>query len=839
MVAYGITRALPPALEPLRALAADMRWTWSHAADHIWRALDPEAWAALENPWMLLQAVPRERLDRLASDPSLTHEIQRLDEARRQYVVDGGWFASAHPGVELRRVAYFSMEFGLGEALPLYAGGLGVLAGDYLKAASDLGVPVIGVGLLYQEGYFRQTIDAQGGQHELYPYNDPSSLPIAPVMAGDGRWLRVELDFPGRTLFLRVWQAVVGCARLYLLDSNDPLNSPADRSITGKLYGGSPDVRFLQEVVLGIGGWRLVDLLAVDVDICHLNEGHAALAILERARCFMTHGQVSFREALWATRAGNVFTTHSAVPAAFDRFGPGFIDQHVAYLRIYAEKLGVPLSTLLALGRRDPDDTSEPFNLAFLAMRGSSSANGVSALHGSVSRHLFRELYRRWPEAEVPVTHITNGVHAPSWDSPQADRLWEKQSGKQRWLGALTDITRDMATIGDEELWCCRNEARHALIASVRRRLERQLRVRGADEPTVSHARQVLDPDGLTLGFARRFTAYKRPTLLLHDRARLIALLEDRTRPFQIVIAGKAHPDDLQGKQMIAEWMELARDPRARDRVVFVEDYDMSLAQEFVRGVDLWLNTPRRPWEACGTSGMKVLVNGGLNISELDGWWAEAYTPEVGWAIGDGRVHDELAWDAAEADQLYHLLESEIVPEFYARDERGFPVRWLARVRASMSVLTPRFSTNRMVRQYVDTVYLSAAERLNKRAGSGAKLARELAAWEQAVERGWNAVRFGALEVCAGRDGWLFSVDVDAGPVDPGMLRVELYADATGEQPVTRVLMARTGAATVSPATYGAFVATSRPASDFTPRVVPFHPDAIVPMEIQLVHWQR
>lgn len=831
-------RALPPTLEPLHDLAADLRWTWSHAADHIWRALDPEMWAVTENPWMLLQDVPQERLEQLAADPAAVHEVQRLAEARQEYLAEGGWFATAHPGDALRGVAYFSMEFGLGEALPLYAGGLGVLAGDYLKAASDLGVPVVGVGLLYQEGYFRQTIDAAGRQHELYPYNDPVSLPVAPLLASDGRWLHVELEFPGRRLHVRAWQATVGRVRLYLLDSNDPLNIPADRGITAKLYGGSPDVQFLQEAVLGIAGWRLLDSLGIPVDVCHMNEGHAAMAVLERARCFSRRAGMSFHEALWATRAGNVFTTHTALPAAFDRFEPGFLEQHLPYLRIYAGRLGITLPELLALGRRNPTDAAEPFNLAWLALRGSISANAVSALHGGVSRQLFRELYPRWPEAEIPVTHITNGVHTPTWDSPQADRLWESRCGKDRWLGTLAASGRAMAGVGDEELWSFRTEARHALVEAVRRRLARQLRIRGADDAAVERAQQTLDPETLTLGFARRFAEYKRPTLLLQDRERLLRLLLHPARPLQIVVAGKAYPGDDSGKRMVEQWVQLAQDPRVRDRVVFLEDYDMSVAQELVRGVDLWLNTPRRPSEACGTSGMKVLVNGGLNVSELDGWWAEAYAPSVGWAIGDAAVHEDPEWDAVEAEQLYRLLEEEIAPEFYERDARGIPARWLARVRTSMATLAPRFSTNRMVREYVDTEYMPAAERLHARVGDDGRLARELARWEEGVRRGWDGVSFGTLVVSAERDGYLFSITLHPGRLDPCTLRVELYADAVGAETKVQLPMARL-AESDEGTVYSVFVATERPPSDFTPRVMPVHRHAAIPMEATWIRWQR
>lgn len=838
-----VSRVLPDALEALSDLALDLRWTWSHAADHLWRHLDADAWVASENPWLLLRDVAQEKIDRMAADATTVGELNRLVEARRAYLESGGWFGSAHDIEKVRGVAFFSMEFGLGEALPLYAGGLGVLAGDYLKAASDLGVPVVGVGLLYQEGYFRQAIDAQWRQYETYPYNDPTSLPIVPVLASDGSRMHVDLEFPGRMLRLRVWQAQVGRARLYLLDSNDPDNLTVDRGITSKLYGGDPDVQFQQEAVLGIGGWRVIDALGLDVEICHLNEGHAAFAVLERARCYMKRSgspACSFREALWATRAGNVFTTHTAVPAAFDEFGPKFVERYMPYIAIEAEKLGITTDELLALGRRDPGNRLEPFNLAFLAMRGSASANGVSALHGDVSRHLFEALYPRWPQAEVPITHVTNGVHTPTWDSAAADRLWEARCGKDRWLGDLADAARGIDGATDDELWACRAHARQELVENVRARLVRQLAVRGADQDIVSRARRALDPTTLTLGLARRFTEYKRPALLLHDRERLVRLLTNRDRPVQLLVAGKAHPADVGGKEMIRAWVELAQDARVRDRLVFLEDYDLTLAQELVRGVDVWINTPRRPWEACGTSGMKVLVNGGLNVSVLDGWWAEAFSADVGWSIGDGGALGDEARDAADADQLYRVLESEVASSFYERNAAGMPTRWVARVRASMRELAPRFSANRMVREYVSRLYVPAAGRYRERSEDDASLARELARWEDAINRHWDGVRFAGLDVRAQRDGHRVTVDVELEALDPAMVQVELYADAGDGEPMSRIPMRRAASGDGTRyAVYSACVTTTRPASHFTPRVVPYHPNASVPAEASQVLWAR
>jgi len=674
-------RDLPAGLHALGELALDLRWTWSHEADALWERVDAEAWSRTQNPWTILQDISAERLQALAADASFVAELKRLVLTRRAYLDAPSWFSSAHDTAALSGVAYFSMEFGLGEGLPLYAGGLGILAGDFLKTASDLGIPVIGVGLLYQEGYFRQIIDSAGVQHEAYPFNDPGSLPIEPAHGPDGAWLRVALDLPGRTVSLRVWQALVGRIMLYLLDANDPLNSPADRGITGKLYDAGSETRISQEVVLGVAGWRVVEALAPKVEICHLNEGHAAFAVLERARACMRRSGLSFREALWATRAGNIFTTHTPMAAGFDRFPTDALAKYARYVEGFLAEAGIGLDEFLALGRAGSGDENEPFNMAYLAMRGSMLTFGVSRLHGRVSRHIFQPLFPRWPEEEVPIGHVTNGIHVPSWDSPGADGLWTAACGKERWRG-LPDALPDLiASLSDEQLWAMAGEERHTLIQQVRARLARQLGSRGYPPEVVAQAANVLDPNALILGFARRFTGYKRPNLLLRDPARLARLLNDPARPVQLVLAGKAHPADDVGKEMIREWIDLAQRPEFRPRVVFLEDYDMALAQELVQGVDVWVNTPRRPWEACGTSGMKVLVNGGLNLSERDGWWEEAYAPELGWAIGDGREHPDDKADAEDAEALYVTLEQEVVPEFYTRDAAGMPRRWLERVR--------------------------------------------------------------------------------------------------------------------------------------------------------------
>jgi starch phosphorylase len=824
--------------EILTELALDLRWSFNHSADQLWERIDPELWDLTHNPWVVLQTVSRERLQSVIADANFQKLLADVHRGKQIAEQPEGWFQQAHPNSGLSAVAYFSMEFMLSEGLPIYSGGLGNVAGDQLKTASNLGVPVIGISLLYQQGYFRQEIDAQGQQQALYPFNDPGQLPIQPLRQPSGEWLRLSIDFPGTKLWIRTWQVQVGRAKLYLLDTNDPANIPAHRGITSELYGGGPELRLKQELVLGIGGWRLLRTLGLQPEVCHLNEGHAAFAVLERARSYMADNNQPFDLALAITRAGNLFTTHTPVEAGFDRFPPGLVEW---YLRRYAEEgLSISLQDLLALGRRDRSDSSEPFNMAYLAVRGSGAVNGVSRLHGQVSRRILQALFPRWPEVEVPVTYVTNGVHMPTWDSAGADRLWEAACGKERWREVAEGMEEDIRKVSDSDLWQLRADGRTSLVHYVRKRHARQLAGGGASSGDISQASQALETDTLTLGFARRFAPYKRPNLLLHDPQRLLRILTNRDRPVQLVLAGKAHPQDLEGQNMIRQWVEFAHRPEARSRVVFLSDYDLLMAEQLVQGVDLWVNTPRRPWEASGTSGMKVLVNGGLNLSELDGWWAEAYSPEVGWAIGDGREHgDDPSWDAAEAETLYGILEREIIPEFYMRDDRGIPRGWVARMRESMARLTPIFSTNRAVRQYTDEHYIPAAAAFRRRAEKRGSLAANLLNWQAQLAKHWSTVRFGSATVEQKEGQFVFHVQVFLDDLDPEAVRAELYADRqNAKAPVLQPL--NRGERLVGSAngfTYTALIPATRPAADYTPRLVPKHSGAFVPLEAPFILW--
>ena len=826
--------------DSLAELALDMHLYWNHSADEVWRQLDPALWELTYNPWVVLQTISRDQLHRALAEPVFRKKVDELLRDKRHEEGSPAWFQQNYSQGPLTGVAYFSMEFMLSEALPIYSGGLGNVAGDQLKTASDLGAPVVGVGLLYQQGYFRQVIDQDGAQQALFPYNDPGQLPIMPLREPDGEWLRLELTLPGYSVWLRAWQVQVGRVKLYLLDSNDPANFPARRGITSELYGGGPELRLNQELVLGIGGWRLLNALGLKPEVCHLNEGHAAFAVLERARTFMEETGQPFEVALAVTRAGNLFTTHTPVTAGFDRFSPVLIEH---YLGWYAQnKLGISLHDLLALGRRNPNDSLEPFNMAYLAVRGSGAVNGVSRLHGQVSRRIFQPLFPRWPEGEVPVGHVTNGVHMSSWDSEETDALWTGSCGKDRWLGTLETLEADLRGLPDYRLWECRASARQSLVDYVRERLSRQLEAAGASPEEVEGAKHLFDPNALTLGFARRFASYKRPNLLLHDPERLLRILTDPRRPVQLIIAGKAHPADRTGQAMIQEWTQFIRRDEAHNQVIFLSDYDMLLTGQLVQGVDVWINTPRRPWEACGTSGMKVLVNGGLNLSELDGWWAEAYRPEVGWALGDGREHDgDPAWDAAEAESLYDLLEQEVIPEFYTRDENGIPTAWVARVRESMAQLTPRFSANRTVREYTEQHYLPAAAAYRERAADKGAVGRQVVDWQQALEQRWARLRFGEMKVESGGEQHAFDVQLYLDDLDPQAVRVELYAEgANGDGPV-RLEMKRfrplTGAA--GGYVYSASVPADRPSTDYTARMIPHYSGVAVPLEAAHILWQR
>ncbi|MGO9741230.1 MAG: alpha-glucan family phosphorylase [Roseiarcus sp.] len=841
---------LPPRLKGLDFLATDLRFTWSYTTDYLWEKLDPDLFAITRNPWLVLLSTSSEKLQELAEDDEYCEKIAwllRREEASR---TAPRWFSERHGGGVLESIAYFSMEFGLSESLPIYSGGLGLLAGDHLKAAHDLGVPLTGVGLLYQNGYFRQAIDKDGAQIAYYPANNVSELPIIPARDKDGRRLRFELALPGRSLYLRVWQAKIGLITLLLLDTNDPANDPVDRCITTELYGHGDELRMRQEILLGIGGYRVLQALGMRPQVLHLNEGHAAFAVLERARRYMSERAVDFELALTMTRAGNLFTTHTPVEAGFDRFDPALVRQ---YLRGYAEGvagrgdegcLNITFDRLLALGRRDPNDASEPFNMAYLAVRGSNAVNAVSRLHGEVSRRIFAPLFPGWPLAQIPVGHVTNGVHVPTWDSAASDALWTKAIGKQGWMGDLEGMSERISQLPDGDVWQLRADNRAALVKYVREHHARQLRRDGAvGDEAMEQSRHLFDPNVLTLGFARRFATYKRPNLLLADPERFARILTNPQRPVQMVVAGKAHPADEPGKAMVRQMLQFMQRPDVRPHLVFVPDYNINVAEQLTQGVDVWINNPRRPFEASGTSGMKVLVNGGLNLSELDGWWAEAYEPGLGWAIGDGQEHgSDPDWDRHEAEQVYELLENEIVPSFYHRNERGVPEKWVGKVRSSMAKLTPYFSTNRMVREYVGAYYRPLAEAYEGRVARNGAVGAQVFGWRHNLKTFWNTVHIGEAQIERRDDNYLIKVSLLLGEVPPEAVRIEVYAEPEdGANAAFCTAMKREGEliGATNGFTFAATAPSGRPLSDYSIRVIPMNPNAAVPLEARQILWKN
>jgi starch phosphorylase len=707
-------RAKESLSERLQELSRNLWWTWNPEVIALFRDLDPALWRRVNhNPIALLKALDPQALEEKARDLSIDSRIHFAFRRLAEYLGHTQTWAHTHAGpLRTKPVAYFVAEFGLHESLPLYSGGLGLLAGDTLKSASDLGVPFVGVGIFYAQSYFQQRLDERGNQIEEYGTTDVELLPLNRAMGSDGRPLLVSMEMAQRTVHAAVWHANVGRASLVLLDSDVPENAPEDRTLTYRLYAGDRRTRLRQELVLGIGGLRAMRALGIHPGVLHLNEGHSAFSLLERVRERMEEDDLSFEDAARETALRTVFTTHTPVEAGHDRFDPALVEEHLGWLR---ERLGLSREAFLGLGRVDPRSSSEPFCMTVLALKLSRRANAVSSLHGHVSRRMWQGLWPGRPEAEVPIGHITNGVHLPSWVSPTMSRLFERHIGRE-WASRVThlDAWAGIERMDDTELWEVHSNQRHQLVDFVRRRVARQVERRGGSQDELERVRRMLDPQALTIGFARRFVPYKRASLLWFDLDRLARILSDTRRPVQIVFAGKAHPQDEGGKQIIREIFQLCRDPRFVGRVAFLEDYDINVARHLVQGSDVWLNTPLRPLEACGTSGQKAAVNGVLNLSVLDGWWAEAYDGRNGFAIGEGDVHALTeVQHRRDAEGLYRVLETEVIPLFYERDADGLPVEWIARMKHSIVTLPARFNADRMLMNYVRDCYLPAAGALS------------------------------------------------------------------------------------------------------------------------------
>ncbi|UNO39853.1 glycosyltransferase family 1 protein [Streptomyces sp. MST-110588] len=751
---FTVRPVLPEPLRPLSDLARNLRWSWHPETRDLFQAVAPEEWQRCGgDPVRLLGNVSAERLTELAEDRRFLRRLTAAADDLHDYLAGRRWYQTA-PQAELpAAIAYFSPEFGITAALPQYSGGLGILAGDHLKAASDLGVPMIGVGLLYRHGYFRQSLSREGWQQEHYPVLDPNELPLELLREGDGTPAQVAIALPaGRRLRSYVWQARVGRVPLLLLDSDVEENAPGERDVTDRLYGGGSEHRLLQEMLLGIGGVRAVRTYCrltghPEPEVFHTNEGHAGFLGLERIRELTGAGGLEFDGALETVRAGTVFTTHTPVPAGIDRFDRELVARHFGD---DGELPGVDVERVLALGMETyPQGEPNLFNMAVMGLRLAQRANGVSTLHGQVSREMFAGLWPGFDPEEVPIISVTNGVHAPTWVAPEVFRLGARQIGAGRTEDALSvgDSRRwsAVAEIPDAAVWDLRRVLREQLVEEVRRRLRDSWRQRGAGAAELGWIDGALDPDVLTIGFARRVPSYKRLTLMLRDRDRLMDLLLHPERPIQIVVAGKAHPADDSGKRLVQDLVRFADDPRVRHRIVFLPDYGMAMAQKLYPGCDVWLNNPLRPLEACGTSGMKAALNGCLNLSVLDGWWDEWYEPDFGWSIptADGSAIDEHRRDELEAGALYDLLEARVAPRFYDRDATGIPQRWVEMVRQTLVTLGPKVLAGRMVREYVERLYAPAARAQRVLTP---EVAGELARWKARVRAAWPQVTVDHVE---------------------------------------------------------------------------------------------
>jgi starch phosphorylase len=846
---FTVSPFLPERLQPLRRLAYNLWWSWSFEAVDLFRQLDEDLWEETNhNPALMLGTINQARLQVAAEDEAFLAYLQRvIEEFDRHVELPGSWFDRArHPFPEGTTIAFFSLEYGILDCLAMYSGGLGVLAGDCLKSASDLGVPMVAVGLLYQEGYFRQYLAADGWQQESYPIHDFYNLPLELERKEDGTPLTIEVDFPGRQVSAQIWRAQVGKVPLFLLDTNIPLNQPPDQDITDELYGGDGEMRIQQEVMLGIGGLRALRALGIEPTLCHMNEGHSALLVLEQIRCLVQEKGLSFAEAHELAGACNVFTTHTLVPAGIDKFPPALMEK---YFGDYYRTMGLSQEEFLALGRQDPTAQTSPFNMAVLALKHASYTNGVSRLQAKIARGMWQGVWPGVPEEEVPIGVINNAIHPSTWVSEEMHQLLTRYLGP-RWTRECSNpaLWQRVTRIPDSELWRAHERQRERFVAFTRQRLRNRLEEQGASPSDILQATEVLNPEALTIGFARRFATYKRAGLILRDVERLARILSDEERPVQIIFAGKAHPQDNPAKGIIRQVVQLSRQEQFRRRVVFLEGYDMAVARYMVQGADLWLNTPRRPLEASGTSGMKAAVNAVLNLSVLDGWWAEAYVPQIGWAIGRGEEYeDPQIQDDVESGALYDLLEREIVPLFYDRGPDGLPRRWLARMKAAMQRICPFYNTNRMVRDYAVSLYLPAARHRQRLAAQDMASARSLAQWKAALREAWPDLRIESLEetvppsLTVG-DKLEVRARVHLGALTPEDVSVELYygpldpqRHITGGDTAAMACEESLGegthlfAGTLSSRTSGRY--------GYTLRILPRHPDLVRPSEPGLIHW--
>lgn len=846
--AFEVVAELPGPLQPLRQLARNFRWTWHHPTRDLFREIDRNLWAKVEhNPVQLISQLSKARMDALMADSVFLAKLDACAKDLNDYLSGETWFQKNYPEeVDKTLIGYFCAEFGVSEALPIYSGGLGVLAGDHLKAASDLGIPLVGVGLLYSRGYFRQFLTPDGWQQEHYPQYDFYELPLTLVRADDGSALRVEIEFPDRLVTCQIWRADVGRVPLFLLDSNVLENAPNDQGITDTLYGGDEEMRIRQELILGVGGMRALKAIGLKPTVCHMNEGHAAFMSMERIRQFMEAENCDFRTARQALVNGNVFTTHTPVPAGFDLFRIDLLDR---YTRKLVANTGIGFEDYVKMGRLDPTNEGESFNMAVLAMANADYVNGVSKLHAKVSREMFQSRWPGFPEDEVPIEAVTNGVHIPTWTSARMTELFDTYLGPG-WKDdpSNTEIWKKIWDVPDAELWAIRENQRGDMVRGIRKYLQETGAKRGFGRATFGQVESILDPRILTIGFARRFATYKRATLMLTDKERLKSLLFHDERPIQIVIAGKSHPRDDGGKSLIQELHRFITQEGGRSRMVFLEDYDIRVARMLVQGVDVWLNNPRRPMEASGTSGMKVVPNGALNCSILDGWWDEGYQPGVGWAIGDRfDVSDVQQQDWLDSRTLYHLIESEIAPTFYHRVDGSVPSGWVEMMKRSIAELTPQFSTARMVRDYANWAYLPASKAFQRLVGDGLALTADALAWRDRVTDAWPRIRILKCEDNAKATnpvGHQLEIRtwVDLDGISASDVTVEVLFGQVGSNRDLYAPKRLTMSAVEQHDNVHVFTLTlpaDRPGNrGYTVRVKPHYPDVHIASELPLVVWE-
>ncbi len=845
---FTIHPNLPPKLERLQELAYNLWWAWNMDGIDLFRRLDSKLWETTSrNPVLMLGTIEQKRLEKAAQDDAFLAHMERvLDHFDAYMQSQSTWYHKQYDAHQKPIYAYFSTEFGLTDCIPNYSGGLGVLSGDHTKSASDLGLPLVGVGLLYQKGYFRQYLSADGWQQEEYPINDFYTMPLHLQRDPDGEPMIIHVSYPGHDVQAQIWQAQVGRVPLCLLDTNLDTNAPVDRDITDQLYGGDVETRIRQELLLGIGGFRALMAMGISPTVCHMNEGHSAFLALERIRMLREEHDLSFNQAREAAAAGNVFTTHTPVPAGIDLFPIHLIDK---YFGDYHAQLGISRDEFLALGRVNPSDPNEPFSMAVLALKLSAEANGVSKLHGVVARRMWQPVWPNVPEDEVPIQSVTNGVHFPSWTSHDMGDLLDRYLGPAwRKNPSDPDVWQRVDEIPDAEIWRTHERRRERLIAFARKRLRVQLENRGAPPSAVETAKDALDPKALTIGFGRRFATYKRATLILRDAERLAAILTDEERPVQIIFSGKAHPADHPGKELIRQIIYMTRQDTFRRHIVFIENYDMWTARYLLQGVDLWLNTPRRFREASGTSGMKATVNGAINMSILDGWWDEAYQPDVGWAIGRGEVYDDHTHqDTIESHAIYDLLEKEVVPFFYERGPDGLPRKWIARMKAAMKAICPYFNTARMVGEYAEQLYHPAAQRYERLTRDDMARAKALAAWKETLYQHWPQVQVLDVETNAPDEikvGCNLEVQalIHLGELKPEDVTVELYHGPLNTEseitPGTATVMEYVETKENGEYTFaGAIPCQLSGRYGYTLRVLPHHEDLSSPYEPRLISW--